>query len=454
MRSYGYTRIRQLPESKVLSPTDYMVMENDNDTWKVLVSTFNQYISESIDIFEGDISGIIDNKFNDIQLILNENQELLTIINGRMEDYANEEKIRQENEAERIKNEGIRQNSYDEITGSYNDWTEEEKIRKANEEARKAAEAQRIADENIRISNEDTRKVNETNRGIAEAERVTHEDQRIVDENIRISNENTRITNFNRYTGYFDALEESVNMYKKEGLSQASSSLNKITKILEVALPISADHDYEALIHISTSSTDEAFIGLNLHLEKSGTTVNDGILSIIIPNRYKDTVNVVDFQGSFRIDTDGQIIVSIEYKMKTDNTKVKTAIVWDNITIFKEYGVSIYSVAPDNQPCNKEFIFNGVLTNNTVAATSAPQGFINILNNIEKEMQAIVDAIKPFKMFPVGSIYQTTSTQNPSVLLGGGTWTMLYNDLGITERVTIDNTESYSPVIYYWERIA
>ena len=57
-------------------------------------------------------------------------------------------------------------------------------------------------------------------------------------------------------------------------------------------------------------------------------------------------------------------------------------------------------------------------------------------------------------MFPVGSIYQTTSTQNPSVLLGGGTWTMLYNDLGITERVTIDNTESYSPVIYYWERIA
>ena len=55
MRSYGYTRIRQLPESKVLSPTDYMVMENDNDTWKVLVSTFNQYISESIYIFEGDI---------------------------------------------------------------------------------------------------------------------------------------------------------------------------------------------------------------------------------------------------------------------------------------------------------------------------------------------------------------------------------------------------------------
>lgn len=458
--NYGHTRIRQLPESTVLNPTtDYLVMENENDTWKVLVSTFNQYIKDSIDVFQGDISDIIDSKFNDIQLLLNENQQFVDIINNRIEEYANNELLRQSNEIERIKNESVRQNSFDELVKTYNDWSEEERKRIANEEARQTAEIERVNAETQRVADEDIRKTNETNRGVAEGERAANETQRITDEESRNENENTRIDNenrridvFNAREEYFNNIEESINRYKKEGITHTSNFPNRIVKVLEVALPISVEYDYESLIHMTMiGANEEAFLGFNIHLNKNANLVIGGVLSVVVPNRYRDVVAMTDFKSSFRVDNEGQVIVSVEYGIRADDICIKTSILWDNITIFKDNGCQIYSVVPNNQPCNSNFITEGSLTINDSAGTSAPQGFFNILNNIEEEMKKIAESIKIFKLYPIGSIYQTTSEENPTIILGGGVWRELYGE-GITENIIINNVDTYSPVIHYWER--
>ena len=456
--SLGYTRIRQLPEAVELRPDDLLVIENDLDTWHIKAQVFNDYIDGYIDSFKSDINDIIDAKFNEVQLLINQVEELVLSVDKKVEEWTLNEEGRIEGEKQRETAEELRQKIFDDMTGQYSGWTQDmadyasaEEQRKKNETARQEAEAGRDSAESQRNQNETERQTAETNRGVAETARENAESQRNNNESQRQTNENDRVTSFNKMVTYFNALEDSINNFGKSGISQATSTGKVIVPILEVSLPSDDINDYESLIYIREGNTDiEGFIGFTTHVEMANTSVTAAKAYINIPDRFSSNMVVDNFSSSYRTE-DGRIIITLEYRSHTVGAKIKTGIIWDNISMYRSDIKPIYSLALRNEAPIASFTSSYIMEMSDDKTYGSPQGFITILNNISTEMQEIVNAIKPFKMFPVGSIYQTTSTKNPSELLGGGTWELLYGD-GVSEGILIDGVEQYAPVIYTWER--
>lgn len=449
--SLGYIRIRQLPESTQLQSSDYLVIENDLDTWRVRVQVFNDYIDQYIESFKCDIDNIINNKFNEIQLLINNIDEIIVNMNNQMTDYTEAENERQKNEEERKEKDEIRDKIFQDMSGNFDNWSQDNTDWLLAEEQRKRNEQQRITNEQQRQQNESDRQTAEQNRGTAEGNRQTAEAERTKNEEARKKNEADRVSSFNSMTLYFNALEESVEKYGKAGISKATTSSTLVVPILEVSIPSSNTNDYEALLYIREGETDkEAFFGFVAKFARSGSSITSGTAYLNIPDRFKTNINKDMFVAKYTIDGD-RVIITLEYKASAANRKVKTEIIWDNISMFRSDVKPMYSLALRDQTPKASFDTVNLMTISLNNTYGSPQGFITILNKIKEETDSLIDAIKPYKMFPVGSIYQTTSTQNPSVLLGGGVWRQLYGG-GWSEGMTINNQEQYSPVIYYWER--
>ena len=456
--SIGVVRIHQLPEYTEPKETDLLVIENSIDTWHItLKCLFDTYVKELVDDHGKGIIQYVHERLENIEVVVNNYTNIVNNIEVKFTDYDEAEKIRVENEKERISNEEKRELIISEIQDKAHDWEDEEEIRKRNELERISNENNRISNETNRINNEEERKTNEINRGVAENIRITNEDIRINSENIRIDNENNRITSFNRMEEYFRALSIAVNRLGNHGVSQPTTDSDNIVEVMEISLCGTTNEDYVALLHIqegpdSNTIGNEGFFGLMLKFERSNDTVT-GIKGIFsIPDRYKYFITPINFNLSTNIVGD-HIHVIIEYRPTINPCIITFSRAWSNLSSYKHDIIPIYEKVLYNPIPKNNFSSNGInLSKGSI--TSYPQGFINFYNNIKIETNESIAAIKPITYWPVGSIYRTSSTENPADILGGGKWNLLY-DGGIREDIDIDGQSTpYTVTVYEWERIS
>lgn len=457
-------RIRQLVEKSTLEVSDYLVVENDIDTWKVKVGTFNKFIEDTVKEAVGntkdDIIGDLNNKLTEVQILMNHVNEMAKDLAANVDSFMAAEALRVKNEKERQANESLRQTTSEEMAKAENlrslaevDRDNREKVRISDENERKAAEAQRKIDETQRKADENQRKVNETARGVAEGERSTAEADRKTSETDRKTSETDRKTNFDKMTTYFNSIQDAIESCGNEGISKTTTASAMVVKILEVSIPKSSNIKYEALLHIvespTTASKEGSFIALETDIVKGANGSLSGSTSIVIPKRYKN-IDIKQFAVTV-INNIDQLVINVEYKASSANKTVKTGIVWDNILSYKHDTVSIYSLAVRDFTPKSAFTSTGSLLMKTDINESCPVGFVTFLNSISEEIAEIVENIKPIKSYPIGSIYMTTSNKNPKELLGGGTWLLLYGD-AVQTKITVDGSDTYSPSIYTWER--
>ena len=446
----GFIRITQLPEKDNID--GYLVIEDTNDTWKVKSDVYKNLINVYIQSFKNDINSLINDRISDFESVTNETESILSEIDKLIEQFNAQELIRQDNENDRIIEEEIRRNLFDEILNSSAIIENKEIERQKAELIRISNENKRIEAENTRVSNENTRGINETNRvkaentrGINETNRVKAENTRVSNEQTRVNNENERIKNYKIHTDFFNNLTNSVNNYIKYGTSNLTTSSNQIIKVAEICIP-NDNFYYNGLYHISCSSK-ESLIAISIQKDDTGYKYILGI-----PKRNK-SFSSSDFNITYTTDNNS-IIINIECNIKVTNQKITCSIIDDNISSFRPTDISqVYSTVLKYKDPISAFTTINKIPLNTINLNDSSQSFINLLNDIENQIKELIDAIKPYKMYPVGTIYSTTLTRNPADILGGGEWRMLYG-MGIQETIYEDNTKQYSPAIYYWERIS
>lgn len=479
-----FVRISQLPECTKISITDYLVIENSEDTWKVKFDVFTEYINSLVQTkVDGDISSTLDNKISEIQLQIGSIDDLIRQLNEKIVEFDRAEERRNQLEKDIAQNEAIRQETYDENRVMIDQWIEDEKDRKEYHDTVKR-EWEGMNDiwndwsntEEQRVATEDERKQAELNRASAESEREKKADEMFKKGEIAETNEANRVISFNNMTndfsdmiddfngitddfnnmtGYFNNIKSCLDNYVYEGTSNVDT--DKVVDILKVVLP-RENHGYEALLHLKCGEM-HTFIALNFSFSYLNQGISGGTSKIIIPKKYAEQLNVANELciGWDGID-DNLIEVVLQYKCSTAGS-VKTAIIWDNITTYKPNDTDfIYAKALKEQEQFDSFSTTRTflsMSSSNDAIDDAPQGFIDILDSLETQIGSMIDEIKPYKMYPIGSIYMTVSSQSPEYILGGGTWKALYDRNGISEGLTReDGLALYSPAIYYWERTA
>lgn len=457
MANDRYIRIRQLPESTIINSSDYLIIDNDLDTWKIKIDVFNEYIRDIVqNKFDTDISSVINEKITEIHLAIKQTEELIKTLEDHVLEFENAEQSREEAERNREINEGIRQQFYDDNTILVNGW-------KDDEQDRKDAEQQRVeewdnwsdvwdswvATHNIWTNNENDRKTAETNRGIAETNRQTAEDNRTNAETDRQNAESDRVTEFNNMVNYFDDVKDSIDGYIKEGTTKPITP-DDVVQILEFALPLNDKRYFSVLININSIFVGMTFMPVMNNNTLAGINTQYNVISSLYPEFDPTTI----FQTNYKVDGNLKII-SVEYKPIIEGSNTHVIGIWyDNLSRFKPTDDPIYSRVINQASIKSDFSPSNipVVTGQTYARI--PNAFINLIEKIITRIHTDINEVKAYVYYPIGSIYQTTKSANPSVLLGGGTWKLLYGN-GISEGLTDNNGKAlYSPVIYTWERIS
>lgn len=453
-------RISQLPESTRLLPTDYMVVENEDDTWKVQFNIFLDFINNTVSQnITQNVTNVVDDKISEVQLQINNSTSIINRLENNVIAFENEEKTRQDQEEQRIQNEAIRENTFKEIKKIIHDLNESNEDRNEafdnlskNWATMTATWNDWTTAESQRVANENERKQAEINRGTAETQRINAETQRVQAETNRAAEETKRVSGFSDMTDYFNNLKTSVNNCIREGSSNTTA--NYIIEVMRISLP-STNNGYEALIHLVNGSAINTLIALE---------VANNSIKMAIPKNKLEQVKRGDGTcfNAFYVNNGNTIEVSIQCWCK-ETTKIKTAILWDNISIYKPNdGTSIYAKASKNQTAKAASDtsgFNGTIPVTIVTSTNnAPESIINMIDAIDKQIQDIVKnvdvTIKPIDAYPIGSVYTTTSASNPSTLLGGGTWEKMYNNNSITSKLSVNNTDTKAYTLHYWVRTA
>lgn len=450
-------RIRQLPEKGEIFQDDWLVVEDDNDTWKVHVSKFKAFIDEAVESLEGLLSGNLEDKLTIIQQEANKITESINMIQSEFDKYAEAEKQRVQNELDRVDAEFARNQTYDQIVlketaRESNEIKREEQYERSVTLYNNTVQlAQDITNaENLRDQAEQNRVDAELNRGIAEGERQDAEAARVVAENQRKTNENGRVDSFNEMTTYINNLKANISTYIKQGISRPTDDTNKIVKIMEINVPITNAENYESLLFISKISDDGCSdILISLGISFSGTVPE---IEIQLADDVPDTQNIIDSINAYYTIVDNRVNIAIEYNAAEPGIRVKTAVVWENITMFRKDGVLTCStVLRDFTPIG-QFTSVNVLSLIDIEQSSYPKLFLELFNNVSYRIQDALENMPPYYVYPVGSVYMTTLDKDPSEILGGGSWKLLYES-GVTENITVDGVDTYSPVIYYWERV-
>lgn len=450
------TRIRALPEKMDIAMNDLLIVEDVNDTWKVKVQSFHNMIESIVDSMKDGVMGVVNDKLTEVQQTTNNVEELANDIHKTLEDQKAAEEERKQNEEERKNNDEIRNNTYEQIKA-------DEAIRIQNEKDRVdlynnmntlktevETLAQAISDaEDARVIEENKRVDNENARGIAETARQDAETQRDTAEQERIQNEKDRNDRFEDFSDYVKALKASVNQFCKEGISQPTTETEQVVEIMEITLPNTITERYEALMYISLISTDNVNIDMVFSMSLDINSQELFIEGI----EEEDIIDISKF-NLITSSTADSIEVTIEYVVGAANKRVKSAIIWENLTMFKD-GPSPISSCMINDFIPKSDITEA-LSPFTVAKnsiTSYPKFFIELFDRVNSNFEQLTKDIKAFNMYPIGSIYQTTLELDPADILQGGTWKYLYGD-SISEDIYVDDELQYSPKIHYWERIA
>ena len=455
-------KISQLPEKTNISSLDYMVLEDSEDTKKIQMNVFEEFMNNYIDTQVGIVSDNIQKQMDSVTKLMNKISE--------------GESARETAESDRVNAEKNRNTIFDNWTATMKSYSDAESTRSDTfdnwtatmqnydiaESARVDAENKRVTAESARVDAENKRVTAESARVDAENKRVTAESNRVKTESARVDAESARQSGYLDMTNYFSSVRDFVEHRSNTGLSKIATSSNQYFDLFDITFikgdtGYDKDKWYSCLLHIYEIGSDTEKSGFIFGKFKL-TTGNDGSFSSIEYKLYANSISNINIDDITIIQSKSgdNIVISIYYKADIGSI-VECHRIEDNLTVFD---LSLLDAIVNDQvlpsstlPAGNKLSFSDIseLQIENINAGSAEMHMITLMEQL-KVVRKEMGEIKPINYYPVGIIVDTTTNTNPATLFGGGTWVNLF-DGPITQKITNSEGQVISTVtIYKWKR--
>lgn len=455
-------QIGNLPQKFELEKTDWLLVDDDEDTKKISVGLFEEYINKQVGLVSEPIQDKLDS--------MTELSESIEIVEAKreskFEEYATAETQRESDEAARKSSEEAR-------AAKFNEWEEYiDSLEVAEETRTNGYNEMKEFYEQIKV-NEETRQTNEESRKTSEQLRNTAEVQRASDFatiqnyiNQVKSNEEARQSGYLNMVTYFSNVKQTIQDKSSAGLSNPTSSTAKYANMIDIIFK-KGDSGYESnwyscLLHINEIVEDEAnnrsrFVYAAFKLN----TNSSGDYDSVSYKLYGNSLSTIDSDSiSVLVSRTGtDITLSFYYLAASEGSVVECHRLSDNITIFDEALVSskVYDGKDPVVSLPSSILETLSLQDEADLATDSILGgsleyhIIALMEQIQV-LRSEMGNVKPVNLYPVGTVYETTTSINPSADLGGGTWEMMYGG-GITQTITDeDGNEVAKETTYKWKR--
>ena len=427
-------KISQLPEKTNISSLDYMVLEDSEDTKKIQMNVFEEFMNNYIDTQVGIVSDNIQKQMDSVTKLMNKVSE--------------GESARETAESDRVNAEKNRNTIFDNWTATMKSYSDAESTRSDTFDNWTAT-----------MQNYDTA---ESARVDAENKRVTAESNRVKTESARVDAESARQSGYLDMTNYFSSVRDFVEHRSNTGLSKIATSSNQYFDLFDITFikgntGYDKDKWYSCLLHIYEIGSDTEKSGFIFGKFKL-TTGNDGSFSSIEYKLYANSISNINIDDITIIQSKSgdNIVISIYYKADIGSI-VECHRIEDNLTVFD---LSLLDTIINDQilpsstlPAGNKLSFSDIseLQIENINAGSAEMHMITLMEQL-KVVRKEMGEIKPINYYPVGIIVNTATNINPATLFGGGTWVNLF-DGPITQKITNSEGQVISTVtIYKWKR--
>ena len=227
-----YIKISELPEKERVQNTDYIILEDLQDTWKVKAEHLTDHISEQVESITGNLNQVMEDAQESLKDIEDKQEQLDQAINS----FEEAEKQRQQNEEQRQQGFEDMKETIDNLTGldidgQVSDLLEQMKDIQTAENQRQQNEIQRGLNETARQE-----KAEQLDSLISQATDLnttleTKEVERQQNEAIRISNENDRIELYDKLSGLASDLEEAESQRSQAEIERENSTTTAINNM-------------------------------------------------------------------------------------------------------------------------------------------------------------------------------------------------------------------------------
>ena len=411
-----------------------MVLEDSEDTKKIQMNVFEEFMHTYIDTQVGVVSDNIQKQIDSVTELMNKVSE--------------GESARDTAESNRVNAEKNRNTIFENWTTTMKSYSDAESTRSVT-----------FDEWTNTMQNYDTA---ESNRVDAENKRVTAESNRVKIESARVDAESARQSGYLEMSKYFSDIQDFVEHRSNTGLSKISTSVNQYFDLFDITFikgdtGYDKDKWYSCLLHIYEIGSDTEKSGFIFGKFKL-TTGNDGSFSSIEYKLYANSISNININDITIIQSKSgdNIVISIYYKADIGSI-VECHRIEDNLTVFD---LSLLDAIVNDQisplsalPVGNKLSFSDIseLQIENINAGSAEMHIITLMEQL-KVVRKEMGEIKPINFYPVGIIVNTATNTNPATLFGGGTWVNLF-DGPITQKITNSEGQVISTVtIYKWKR--
>ena len=452
-QSNDVVKISQLPEKTQISKTDYLLVEDTEDSRKIKVGVLTDYLDQQVNSIQDSIQSKMDQATETIEII-NEGEQDRAL---KFSEIQKKEEVYADNEAKRQENETIRESVHEQWTTKINDLDDKETERDTTFSGWEATMSGYADAETARVTAEKARENTESNRA------TNFEKMQSTVSSVEQS-EASRNEGYSEMVNYFNTVKETIKARSNVGLSKPTTDSNKIIKVATIELSKDEDGSYgelvtnpcTCLLHITErlDGVDKLsgfiFCAFKVIDAAPDTKVYASSLNTINESNVKVTYNT----------SESGINIYVEYKAINTGAVVECHRLSDNSIMFEE-GVVLSTIEKDSEPAtttsgSNNISFNDItdIQKNLLPANMELQllGLMEQFKVIRTEMGNISNSVNvaPYTMYPVGSVYETTLSTNPSTILGGGTWELIY---AANETITDEkNNEVYNYTSYKWNR--
>ena len=450
-QSNDVVKISQLPEKTQINKTDYLLVEDTEDSRKIKVGVLTDYLDQHVNSIQDSIQSKMDQATETIEII-NEGEQDRAL---KFSEIQKKEKVYADNEAKRQENETVRESVHEQWTTKMNGLDDKETERDTTFSGWEAAMSGYADAETARVTAEKTRENAESNRA-ANFEKMQNTVSSVE------QSEASRNQGYNEMVNYFNTVKETIKSKSNVGLSKPVTDSNKVIKVATIGLSKNEDNSYgelatnpyTCLLHIA-----ERLDGVD---KLSGFIfcafkVADGILDTKVYSSSLNTISESNVKVTYNTSESG-IDIYVEYKAINTGAVIECHRLSDNSIMFEE-GAVISTIDKDSEPTVSASGLNNIgftdIQKNLLPTNMELQilGLMEQFKVIRTEMGNISDSVNiaPYTMYPIGTVYETTLSANPSTILGGGTWELIY---AANETITDEeNNEVYNYTSYKWNRI-